>query len=237
MNRKDIVWLYLYMVAGIIDLSLITQNLLAYRYVTKPVILLALIIYFFKGSKLISGSLLRKNVLAALGFSLAGDLLLIFPHLFLYGLGAFLMALICYVFAFKLTQRLSVDLSGVYFIQLFLYNLPIYFFAAFLYYLIHHQLGAVKIPVIIYLCLLIMLVTTARERYKKTNAASFWQVLIGAALFFVSHGIFLADLFFEPILDAQVLIMGSYLLAQLLIVMGLRSHFLDILNQKITKQV
>lgn len=233
MNRKDNIWLYVYMIAGIVDLSLIAQNLLEYRYITKPLILLSLIIYFVRGSQLIKGSLLRKSVAAALVFSLAGDSLLLFPPLFLYGIGAFFMALICYIFAFKLTQRLSANFSGFYIIRLFLYNLPFYFMAAILYYLIHYQLGPMKIPVIIYLCAMVILVATARERFKRTNDSSFWQVMIGAGLFTVSHGLFLTDLFFAPLMDVDIWMMGTYLLAQLLIVMGLRSHFLHVLNEKI----
>lgn len=233
MNRKHILWLYAYMAAGIADLSLIAQNLLAYRYLTKPLIILSLMIYFLKVSQLIKGSLLRKSVSAALVFSLIGDMLLMFPPLFLYGIGAFFMAFICYIFAFKLTQRLPANFSGVYIIRLFLYNLPVYFLVAFLYFFIHQQLGAMKTPVIIYLCAMAILVTTARERYKNTDDSSFWQVMIGACLFFVSHGIFLIHLFFMPLVDADILMMGTYILAQLLIVMGLRSHFVHILSKKV----
>ncbi len=234
MNRNHILWLYAYMAAGIADLSLIAQNLSEYRYLTKPLVILSLMIYFLKSSRLINGSLLRKSVSAALVFSLIGDMLLMLPQLFLYGLGAFFLAFICYIFAFKLSQRLPTNFSGVYIIRLFLYNLPVYFLVAFLYFLIHHQLGAMKTPVIIYLCAMAILVTTARERYKNTNDGSFWQVMIGACLFFTSHGIYLIHLFFVHLADADILMMGTYLLAQLLIVMGLRSHFLHILTKKMT---
>lgn len=233
MNRKDILWLYVYMIAGIADLSLIAQNLSEYRLFSKPVILLALIIYFVKSSQLIQGSFLRKSVLAALVFSLAGDIIMMFPQLFLYGVGAYFISFICYIFAFKVSQRLTVNFSGFYIIRLFLYNLPFYFLTAILYFLIHYQLGTMKTPVIIYLCAMVIMVTTARERFNKTNPASFWQVMIGALLFFVSQGIYLVDLFFQPLADAAVLVMGTYLLAQLLIVMGLRSHFLNVLNEKL----
>jgi uncharacterized membrane protein YhhN len=233
MNRKDILWLYVYMIAGIVDLSLIAQNLSDYRLFSKPIILLSLIIYFIKGSQLIQGSFLRKAVSAALVFSLAGDILMMFPSLFLYGLGAYFISFTCYIFAFKLSQGLAVNFSGFYIIRLFLYNLPFYFLTAILYFLIHYQLGTMKTPVIIYLCAMVIMVTTARERFKKTNPASFWQVMIGSFLFFTSQGIYLVDLFFRPLADADILVMGTYLLAQLLIVMGLRSHFLDVLNKKL----
>lgn len=233
MNRKDILWLYIYMIAGILDLSLIAQNLPDYRLLTKPVILLSLIIYFVKGSQLIQGSFLREGVLAALVFSLVGDILMMFPQLFLYGVGAYFITFICYIFAFKLSQGLAINFSGFYIIRLFLYNLPFYFLTAILYFLIHYQLGTLKTPIIIYLCAMVIMVTTARERFKKTNPASFWQVMIGAFLFFVSQGIYLVHVFFRPLTDAEILEMGTYLLAQLLIVMGLRSHFLDVLNKKL----
>ena len=233
MNRKDILWLYLYMIAGILDLSLITQNLLDYRLWTKPVILLSLIIYFYKGSKLIQGSFLRKAVSAGLVFSLAGDMLLMFPRLFLYGLGAYFIAFICYTFAFKMSQSIAANFSGFYIIRLFLYNLPFYFLTAILYFLIHYQLGAMKTPVIIFLCAMAIMVATARERFNKTNPESFWQVMIGALLLYVSQGIYLVHLFFRPLADAEILEMGTYLLAQLLIVMGLRSHFLNVLAEKL----
>lgn len=233
MNRKDILWLYVYMIAGISDLALIAQNLREYHLWTKPVILLSLIIYFTKGSKLIQGSFLRKSVLAALVFSLVGDMLMMFPRLFSYGLGAYLMAFICYIFAFKLSQRNATNFSGFYIIRLFLYNLPFYFMTAILYFLIHYKLGSMKIPIIIHICVMVIMVTTARERFRKTQAESFWQVMLGSFLFFVSQGIYLMDLFYRPLPDAAIMIIGTYLLAQLLIVMGIRSHFLNVLSEKL----
>ncbi|MEX2594215.1 MAG: lysoplasmalogenase [Anditalea sp.] len=233
MDRKNIIWLYIYMIAGIIDLALITQNQPDYRYISKPLILLSLTIYFIKGSYLIKGTFLRKSVGAALVFSLMGDILFLFPHLFIFGIGAFLMVHICYILAFKLAQDPLLLLNKLYFIKLFLYNLPIYILAAILYFIIHYQLLQMEIPVVIYLCAIVLMVTTARERYKRTNDSSFWQVFLGAALFFISHGIYLIHLFFQPIADADILMMGAYLLAQLLMVMGLRSHYFYVIQEKI----
>ena len=236
MNRKNIIWLYAYMIFGIIDLALVANQHVEYRYVTKFLILLSLIGYFVKESSLIKNTLLRKSVIAALVFSLLGDMLLLYPQLFLYGLGSYFIASACYIFSFKLTQKLDIHLPNLYFIKLFVYNLPIYIVGAIFYFLIHQQLFHLKIPIIIYLCGLIMLVTSARERYKKTNDASFWQVLVGSALFAISQGLYLSDAFYQPLIDRDVLMMGSYLLAQLLIVMGLRSHFIFVINQKLEEQ-
>lgn len=234
MNRKNILWLYAYMIVGILDLSFIAQDLSDYRYISKPLIILTLIFYFIKVSIMIKGSLLRKTVLSALIFSILGDILWLFPNLFLYGLGAFLMVHFCYVLAFKIAQSRPFQLSQLYFIKLFVYNLPFYIFAAILYYLVHNQLHQMKIPVVVFLFAMVLMCTVARERFRKTNDSSFWQTFVGAILLFVSHSILLMDLFFQPVRNVEVFTLGTYLLAQLLIVMGMRSHFLYVISEKLS---
>lgn len=227
MARKGIVWLYVYLLAGIADLAFVAQNLSEYRYYSKPLLMLSLMIYFFSYTSLIKGSLLRKSMGGALVFSLIGDVLLLFPNLFLYGLGAFLIAHMCYIVAFKITQHFQFNFKKVNFIKLFFYNLPIYIPGAFIYFLINPNLYHLRTPVVIYLITILMMASIARERFKRTPAASFWQVFIGAVLFMVSDGILALDMFWQPITDAGVLIMGTYILAQLLIVMGIRSHLVS----------
>src|SRR5690606_6166281 len=157
--------------------------------------LLSLTVYFIKGSILIKGSFLRKSVCSGLLFFLIGDILLLYPFLYMYGLGAYLMGQICYILAFKLAQKPGFHLPRLYFIKLFVYNSPIYLLSAFLYFMIHIQLNQLKIPVVIYLCALVLMCTIARERFTFTNLSSFWQVYIGAFLYFVSQGIYLLDFF------------------------------------------
>ncbi|HSJ67888.1 MAG TPA: lysoplasmalogenase [Anditalea sp.] len=227
MARKGIIWLYVYLLAGIADIAFVAQNLQEYRYYSKPMLLLSLMIYFFSYTKLIKGSLLRKSMGGALAFSLLGDILLLFPTLFLYGLGAFLIAHMCYIVAFKLTQHFQFSFKKVNFIKLFFYNLPIYIPGALVYFLINPNLYHLRTPVVIYLIAILMMASIARERFKRTPAASFWQVFIGAVLFMTSDGILALNMFWQPIADADVLIMGTYILAQLLIVMGIRSHLVS----------
>jgi uncharacterized membrane protein YhhN len=228
MSRKNILWLYLFLFIGVIDLFFIAQGESEYRYFSKPLILLTLLIYFVQISKSIKGTILRKTITAALFFSLIGDTLLLFPNLFLYGLGAFLMVHICYIIGFKLSQIRPFAIGQVNFIRLFLHNLPIYIIAAIGYYLIHPNLNEMKIPVIIYLLVLVTMVTTARERYKKTVPESFWQVFVGGLFFLISDGILALNMFFKPFEESGVLVMGTYMIAQLLIIMGIRSHILPL---------
>ncbi|WP_143959451.1 lysoplasmalogenase [Litoribacter populi] len=227
MARKGIVWLYVYLIAGIADLAFVANNESTYRFISKPLLLLSLYIYFITNTTLIKGSLLRKSMGAALLFSLAGDSLLLFPNLFLYGLGAFLMAHLCYIVAFKLTQHYQFSFYTVNFVKLFFYNLPIYIPGAIVYFLIQPNLNELKIPVVTYLIVILMMATLARERFKRTNASSFWQVFVGAILFMVSDGILALNMFGYPMADGDTLVMGTYILAQLLIVMGIRSHIVS----------
>lgn len=227
MRDKNIIWLYLFLLASLVDISFVLEGNSAYRFYSKPLILLGLIIYFYRITKPIAATFLTKSILSALIFSWIGDILLLWPSLFLYGLGAFLMAQICYIIGFKLAQRTQNRLDHVNFIKIFFYNLPIYLTAAFVFYLINPNLGTMKIPVVIYIIVIVSMVATARERFKKSNPASFWQVFIGAILFFISDGIIALSRFFKDFPESGILIMGTYVVAQLLIVMGIRSFLID----------
>lgn len=227
MYRKGITWLYLFLLAAVADMAFITQNKEQFRYFSKPLITVGLLMYLLASTKAIEGSLLRKSMAAALVFSMLGDFLLLFPNLFLYGLGAFLITHLCYILAFKLTQNHGFNPLNINFVRTFFYNLPIYIPAAFVYFLIRKNLLELQIPVIIYIMVITMMVTMARERFRRTNVASFWQVLIGALLFLVSDAIIALNRFYQPIQDSGILVMGTYIVAQLLIVMGIRSHLVD----------
>jgi uncharacterized membrane protein YhhN len=181
--------------------------------------------YFIFSSQNLKGSILRKSTSAALIFSWIGDILLMFPDLFLYGLGAFLMAHICFIISFKIAQTNPFAIGRVDFIRLFLVNLPIYIFAALVYFLINPGLGPMKVPVVIYLIIIVMMVTSARERYKKTNPASFWQVFIGGLFFMVSDGVLAINMFYKSFSESGVIVMGTYIIAQFLIVRGILAHF------------
>jgi uncharacterized membrane protein YhhN len=208
------------------DFALIIKGLNEARIYSKPLIVTSLIIYFYQITKPISWTLLSKAMMGALIFSLLGDILLLWENLFIYGLGAFLLAQVCYIIAFKISQRNPNRIFNVNFIRTFFFNLPIYIAAAFVYFLIHKNLGALKIPVVIYIIIIVSMVTTARERFKRVNPDSFWQVFVGACFFFVSDGMIAINKFYFEFPEAGIMIMGTYVIAQLLIVMGIRSYIL-----------
>jgi uncharacterized membrane protein YhhN len=224
LRDKNIIWLYLFLAATIADLSFLIEEDSSMRIFSKPLILIGLILYFFQITRSISSTLLTKSILSALIFSWIGDVLLMWSHLFVYGLGSFLMAHICYIIGFRLAQKSETRIQRVDFVKSFFFNLPIYLVAAFTFYLINPNLGNLKIPVIGYIIVIVSMVITARERFKKCEPSSFWQVFIGALLFFVSDGIIALSKFYHDFPESGILIMGTYATAQLLIVMGIRSY-------------
>ncbi|MBN7814132.1 lysoplasmalogenase [Algoriphagus pacificus] len=227
MRNKNFAWLYLFLFATLVDLSFILEKKQELRYFSKPLIIIGLLIYFFQITKPIASTLLTKSILGALVFSWIGDVLLLWPNLFAYGLGAFLLAHICYIIGFKVAQKNPGEIGQINFIKSFLLSLPFFILAAFVYYLIQPNLGVLKIPVIIYVITIVSMVNTARERFGKCQNSSFWQVMIGATLFFISDGVLAIDRFYMEFPEAGILIMGTYAVGQLLIVMGIRSFVIQ----------
>lgn len=227
MRDKNIIWLYLFLLATIADLTFLLEGNSSMRFFSKPLILIGLILYFYRITKPIASTLLTKSILSALIFSWIGDILLMWPHLFVYGLGSFLMAHGCYIIGFKLAQKSETRVQRVDFVRSFFFNLPIYLVASFTFYLINPNLGTMKIPVITYIIVIVSMVATARDRFKKCDSASFWQVFIGAILFFISDGIIALSKFYKAFPESGVLIMGTYATAQLLIIMGIRSFLIS----------
>ena len=215
------------MLATLADISFIINEENDYRFFSKPLILIGLILYFFQITKPIASTLLTKSILAALIFSWIGDVLLMWSELFVFGLGSFLMAHVCYIIGFKVAQKTPEKIESVNFLKLFAFNLPIYLIAAFLYYLVHTNLGSLKIPVIVYILVIVSMLSTARERFGKVSSSSFWQVFVGGSLFFISDGIIAISRFYQNFPESGILIMGTYAVGQLLIVMGIRSYIID----------
>jgi len=227
LKKKYILWLYLFLFATLADIALIIERSEEYRFFTKPAILLGLILYFYQLSRPIAQTLLSKSILAALIFSWIGDILLLWPDLLIYGLGAFLIAQSCYIIGFKVARFHPGQVGSVNFVRIFFSNLPIYFIAAFIFYMINTNLGGLKIPVAIYMIAVVSMLTMAKERYKNTSGESFWQVFLGASLFFISDTVIALSLFYQDFPESGIIIMGTYATSQLLIVMGIRSHIIN----------
>ena len=133
----------------IVFLELITnqfESLLSLHYAFKPMIVMSLVVYF-----LIHGKTTEKTMkyvmLMALICSVGGDVFLMFddqnPNYFIMGLIAFLLAHVMYILVY-LKQRNTKRKPLPFILFLIIY-------ASGLFYLIKDGLGAMLIPVIIYM--------------------------------------------------------------------------------------
>ena len=209
----------LFAIIFVVHLVAIAMDQMMLTNVTKPMIIMSLLIYFYNLSGLRTG--FHKRIFAGLTFSLMGDVLLIFTsqdaNFFMAGLGAFLIAQISYIFAFFIDYQKD---SGKHKLLLFA---SIIFFGTFcvtLYNYLSPGLGDMKIPVLTYAIIISLMAIMATNRYGRTNRVSFIMVLMGALFFLASDTALAINNFSSPYAYAGIVIMATYMLAQYYITRG-----------------
>jgi len=192
------------------------EGLQTLHYISKPLIVGSLIVYFFKHNKHLNTHT-KKFTSLALIMSLIGDILLLFvyksEYFFIAGLLAFLTAHIMYCLVF-LKHRNPTTKPYRFIIILLAYALGLFS-------VLKSGLGDLLVPVIVYMCVILLMAVSAFLRRGKVNALSFNLVFIGALVFMLSDSLLAVNKFYEPLVLADFSIMFTYALAQLLIVFGL----------------
>lgn len=203
----------------IVLLELITAQVEALEpihYIAKPAIVGSLIVWVINQKSSLNLSD-RFLLLSALGFSVTGDILLMFVRLsewyFISGLVAFLMAHICYLILF-FKQRNTLNKPYVGIAILYIYSL------VFGYY-IYNSLGDMTIPVTGYEIVILLMASASLLRKGAVNNVSYKHVAIGAVFFLISDSILALNKFHSPIPLSGIWIMITYALAQYFIVMGI----------------
>jgi uncharacterized membrane protein YhhN len=206
MNQSAFVRLFAVIVlAHLVGRVLEPSGLLA--QFTKPLIVLSLVLYVYSSTR---GEVAPPRwLLAGLGLGLIGDVLLLWDHLFIPGLVAFLLGHGCYLKAFQVfpIQRKGLLISGTTALLaggFFLGN-------AWL------GLQAMALPVLAY-TLVIGAMATSAGRFWNSPAVA---VAAGALLFVLSDLLLAYNRFVEPIPYADVPIMTTYALAQAGIALGM----------------
>tara|TARA_R110002050_G_scaffold193214_1_gene328108 strand:+ start:8790 stop:9461 length:672 start_codon:yes stop_codon:yes gene_type:complete len=188
------------------------------RQLTKPLILLSLILFFWIYGRQLAKKTYRY-ILLALFFSLLGDIFLLYDHLspmyFMLGLVAFLLAHITYALVF-LIQGKSILKRKMPLVALLLLV-----YGTTLFIILQDNLGTLKIPVIIYILGILAMAITAYSRKDLVGPTSFKLVFIGAVLFILSDSILAINKFLITVPGSHILVMGTYATAQYLIVRGL----------------
>ncbi|MEX0291160.1 MAG: lysoplasmalogenase [Flavobacteriaceae bacterium] len=185
------------------------------RFVTKPAIIITLLIYLLKNSGRFPFQ--REYLTLALLFSLIGDVLLLFGDQlqwhFIGGLLAFLLAHLMYISRFFRLRNLR---SG----NALWVSLPLLLYAGFILNLIRPNLNELLPYVVAYMVVLLFMVLATALRKKAVVGPSYFLVLSGALLFMVSDSLLAINKFYTPIMHSDLVIMLTYGLAQLLIIHG-----------------
>jgi uncharacterized membrane protein YhhN len=162
-------------------------------------------------------------LLAALFFCWLGDVILIFPDYFLAGLGAFLIGHVMYILSYR--QHQWEDTSRELLVpQKIRYSLPVILSGTGLVVVLLPALGGMTIPVLVYAIVIVVMVMTAMFRFGRTNSPSFWLVFGGAIIFMTSDSILAINKFMSAVPLAEFWIMSTYMIAQIMIVVGIARH-------------
>ncbi|MBA4054785.1 MAG: hypothetical protein C0490_08745 [Marivirga sp.] len=201
------------------------------HFICKPLIMITLGIYYW-----IAASQNRSMVVVcAILFSFVGDTALIFESFnsffFIVGLVAFLISHIFYILSYRQHQHEAIAdaLQGI---QKMRFAFPVVLAGTGLVVVLYPVLGNLRFPVVIYAAVIVIMVLNALFRYGRTSSKSFRMVFTGAIAFMVSDSLLAINKFLKPIDHAGLLIMGTYILAQFLIIEGLCAHFEPFKNKQ-----
>ena len=156
----------------------------------------------------------RSTFIAALTFSLAGDVLLMFPGYFIPGLVAFLLAHLCYIALFR---------QGVPWFPSRRALLATLAIGAAVYALLWSGLNPVlKIAVAAYVVAIALMAAQALGRATVLRDPAATGVAVGAGFFMLSDSLLAVNKFVSPLPMAQVWVLTTYCLAQILLVHNAR---------------
>lgn len=175
-----------------------------FHYIFKPVTMLLLIGYLVTQG--LPDTTFSYAMFVGLAFSLLGDVFLMLPkERFMEGLGSFLVAHIAYLAAFYQLFEPQVTYWWLALLVLI---------AIIFYKLLAGHLGPLKIPVIVYISVIMSMVWMAGELYWQSPTYISLTLFIGAVVFAFSDSSLAWNKFKQPFKGAQWAILTTYFFAQ-----------------------
>lgn len=202
---------YAFLFTAVLYLVLVSFIGFPLNTVLKPIPIAFLMMGVLQ-SPIIPGA--RLMIVAALGFSLLGDIVLTLPISLQLeaGIGCFLLAHCLYIVLFCKSFKFNALHS--------LYFLPVLLLMGFIAFFMIPYLGSLLIPVMVYFCVLMLMAFFAFQ-VKEEGIA-----IVSGALFFLMSDLTLAlNLFIYPQADVRIFVMFTYYVAQFLLTWGLVSMY------------
>jgi uncharacterized membrane protein YhhN len=217
MRKLPLILPIIFWVIAAADITAIAANITALHFITKPLLMPALMAMLLVNANKKPGTVI---MLAALFFSWAGDVFLLMeykaPLLFIFGLSSFLITHILYIIYFTSIKNSAPSL---------LKKQPVFFLLVLLYggslvWLLFPTLGDLKIPVLVYAAVICTMLLCSLHIFFKTDKKAAWLFVTGALLFVVSDSALAIDKFYKPFSNAGIIIMLTYCAAQYYIITG-----------------
>ena len=200
---------------SLIDIALTAFDKQDLRLFTKPLIIPLMIgVYILSIDQ--TRSWWRDAIVLGLICSWVGDILLQVDGMFIPGLCSFLFAHIFYITFFVSTKsdtKSFFKLRPVMLIAVLAYLIE-------LMHILWPTLGPLKIPVLAYGITISIMLSAALWQYQKLEDRTAILFIIGAFFFTLSDSILAINKFRSPFEQAGVYTMTTYIIAQLLIVVG-----------------
>ncbi len=194
------------------------------RYMTKPLLVPLILLYYIVGVFLELGAIhIFWPLVFALIFGWLGDIFLMLGRggrFFMLGLGSFLIGHLFYIFLyigmkFLFWNRLIFPIWG------WILVLPLIAIVGFFYYRIRGKMGDLTVPTLTYLVVIFIMSFFGLLLLSITDIFGTLLVYIGAFLFMISDGMIAVDKFDMEIPKSRVFVMLTYGLAQFCIAQGI----------------
>jgi uncharacterized membrane protein YhhN len=196
------------------DLYLISINQEKKRYLTKPFLIPGLVLLYFLFAR-------QYNIflLAALLFSFLGDCFLLFSEkklFFQLGLFAFLTSHMLYIYTFSE----KIPLSKIFSLWSLLLIIPYLIYAWYFFRYLRPYVGHYFFPVILYIVTIMGMSYSSLLRFWTIRGLLFWFPFIGSLFFIASDTLLAIRNFKYGKKKGWVIVMITYVLGQLLIILG-----------------
>jgi uncharacterized membrane protein YhhN len=208
MKKSDIILTVLAIISAILHIWAEYHGPPLQIYVFKPLTMIFILIIALSRAKE-SLSFYAYAIIAGLLCSVAGDVFLMLPSdRFVAGLVSFLIAHLFYIAAFTMGRPLRFPLWSLTLFALY---------GVFIYGILYPHLGDMKIPVLVYVLVILGMGWRAWERWTDTRMKTALFAFVGAMLFILSDSVLAVNKFREHFEIARALNLSTYFLAQWLI--------------------
>lgn len=201
----------------------------ALEYCCRPLMMIILSSWFFFNSRRY-GDRFTLLIQVGLFFSLVGDVALMLEHVdefnFLIGLGALLLAHLCYIMAFINNISVVGGTEGMVLSSAIALVFAV-FALLFSWELVPRLDDGFSLPVLSFVVTYTLVGCLAAFRYMRTFPRSFWAVMVGSLLLICSGTLLLSMRFIVPTEWGHLLVVLTYAIAQPLIAIGALIHVLD----------